>query len=52
VNTLTKRMPVPVAIDIALDRLPIAVEATAYFVVAADIPITDERSTAGSTARR
>jgi GAF domain-containing protein len=34
VDALASRMPVPVAIDVTVDRLPAAVEATAYFVVA------------------
>jgi signal transduction histidine kinase len=34
VDALAARMPVPVQIDVPLDRLPGAVEATAYFVVA------------------
>jgi signal transduction histidine kinase len=34
VDSLGSRMPVPVEIDVAVGRLPAAVEATAYFVVA------------------
>jgi signal transduction histidine kinase len=34
VGTLASRMPVPVEIDVSVGRLPAAVEATAYFVVA------------------
>ncbi|MEA2446036.1 MAG: hypothetical protein QOJ12_3328 [Thermoleophilales bacterium] len=34
VDMLAPRMPVPVEIDVPVDRLPAAVEATAYFVVA------------------
>jgi signal transduction histidine kinase len=34
VETLAARMPVPVEVTVAVDRLPAAVEATAYFVVA------------------
>jgi signal transduction histidine kinase len=34
VESLASRMPVPVDVEIAPDRLPAAVEATAYFVVA------------------
>jgi signal transduction histidine kinase len=34
VGALASRMPVPVEIDVSVDRLPTAVEATAYFVVA------------------
>jgi signal transduction histidine kinase len=34
VNTLASRSPVPVEIDLSVGRLPAAVEATAYFVVA------------------
>jgi signal transduction histidine kinase len=34
VEALATRMPIPVEIDIAVGRLPAAIEATAYFVVA------------------
>ena len=34
VDALASRMPVPIDIDVTVDRLPAAVEATAYFVVA------------------
>jgi signal transduction histidine kinase len=34
VNTLASRMSVPIEIDVTVGRLPAAVEATAYFVVA------------------
>jgi GAF domain-containing protein len=34
VNALASRMPVPVEVGVSVDRLPPAVEATAYFVVA------------------
>jgi signal transduction histidine kinase len=34
VDALTARMPIPVDVSIAVDRLPAAVESTAYFVVA------------------
>jgi signal transduction histidine kinase len=34
VGALASRMPVPVEIDVSVGRLPTAVEATAYFVVA------------------
>jgi signal transduction histidine kinase len=34
VDTLASRMPVPVEIDVSVGRLPTAVEATGYFVVA------------------
>jgi signal transduction histidine kinase len=34
VNALASRMPVPVEIEVSVGRLPIAIEATAYFVVA------------------
>jgi signal transduction histidine kinase len=34
VRTLARRMPVPVDVDVDVGRLPAAVEATAYFVVA------------------
>jgi signal transduction histidine kinase len=34
VDALASRMPVPVEIDVSVDRLPAAIEATAYFVVA------------------
>jgi signal transduction histidine kinase len=34
VEALTARMPIPVEVAVAVDRLPAAVESTAYFVVA------------------
>src|SRR4029079_9193587 len=34
VEALASRMPIPVDLDVSVDRLPTAVEATAYFVVA------------------
>ena len=34
IEALASRTPVPVAIDVPVDRMPAAVEATAYFVVA------------------
>jgi signal transduction histidine kinase len=34
VRALASRMPVPVSMEVAVDRLPLAVEATAYFTVA------------------
>jgi len=34
VETLVSRMPVPIECDLSVDRLPPAVEATAYFVIA------------------
>jgi signal transduction histidine kinase len=34
VDALASRMPLPVDIDVSVDRLPAAVEATAYFVIA------------------
>jgi signal transduction histidine kinase len=34
VRALASRMPVPVRMDVAVDRLPLPVEATAYFTVA------------------
>jgi PAS domain S-box-containing protein len=34
IETLAARTPVPVELDVAVDRLPAAIEATAYFVVA------------------
>jgi len=34
VEALASRMPIPVDLDVAVERLPTAVEATAYFVVA------------------
>ena len=34
VDALSSRMPVPVASEVSVERLPSAVEATAYFVVA------------------
>jgi PAS domain S-box-containing protein len=34
VDALASRTPVPVSADVSVDRLPLAVEATAYFVIA------------------
>jgi signal transduction histidine kinase/ketosteroid isomerase-like protein len=34
VDALASRMPMPIEIDVTVDRLPAAIEATAYFVVA------------------
>jgi signal transduction histidine kinase len=34
VDALASRMPVPIEIDVTVGRLPAAIEATAYFVVA------------------
>jgi PAS domain S-box-containing protein len=34
VDELASRMPVPISVDVSVDRLPLAVEATAYFVIA------------------
>jgi signal transduction histidine kinase len=47
VNALASRMPVPVEIDVAVGRLPAAVEATAYFVVAEALTNVAKHARAG-----
>ncbi|WP_081686061.1 GAF domain-containing protein [Candidatus Solirubrobacter pratensis] len=47
VDALASRMPVPVEIDVAVGRLPAAVEATAYFVVAEALTNVAKHACAG-----
>jgi signal transduction histidine kinase len=47
VAALASRMPVPVEIDVSVDRLPTAVEATAYFVVAEALTNVAKHARAG-----
>ncbi|MCW3062999.1 MAG: histidine kinase, partial [Solirubrobacterales bacterium] len=47
VNVLASRAPVPVDIDVPVGRLPAAVEATAYFVVAEALTNVAKHSRAG-----
>jgi signal transduction histidine kinase len=47
VDALAKRMPVPIEIDVTVGRLPSAVEATAYFVVAEALTNVAKHSHAG-----
>jgi PAS domain S-box-containing protein len=47
VAVLASRMPTPVDIDISVSRLPIAVEATAYFVVAEALTNVAKHARAG-----
>jgi signal transduction histidine kinase len=47
VDALASRMPVPVAIDVAVDRLPAPVEATAYFFVAEALTNVAKHARAG-----
>jgi GAF domain-containing protein len=47
VQALASRMPVPVEIDVSVGRLPIAVEATAYFVVAEALTNVAKHARAG-----
>jgi signal transduction histidine kinase len=47
VDTLASRMPVPVEIDVSVGRLPAAVEATAYFVVAEALTNVAKHARAG-----
>jgi signal transduction histidine kinase len=47
VDALAKRMPVPVEIDVSVGRLPTAVEATAYFVVAEALTNVAKHARAG-----
>jgi len=48
VEALASRMPVPVDIDVSVGRLPAAVEATAYFVVAEALTNTAKHARAQS----
>ena len=50
VNALAARMPVPVETDVAVDRLPAPVEATAYFVVAEALTNVAKHAHAGHAA--
>jgi signal transduction histidine kinase/CHASE3 domain sensor protein len=47
VTALASRAPVPVKIDVSVDRLPAAVEATAYFVVAEALTNVAKHARAG-----
>ena len=47
VTELASRTPVPVKIDVSVDRLPPAVEATAYFVVAEALTNVAKHASAG-----
>jgi signal transduction histidine kinase len=47
VDALASRMPVPVETDVSVGRLPTAVEATAYFVVAEALTNVAKHSGAG-----
>ena len=47
VEALASRMPVPVEIDVSVGRLPAAVEATAYFVVAEALTNVAKHARAG-----
>jgi signal transduction histidine kinase len=47
IDALGSRTPVPVAIDVSVDRLPAPVEATAYFVVAEALTNVAKHSSAG-----
>jgi signal transduction histidine kinase len=47
VDALASRTPVPVEIDVSVDRLPTAVEATAYFVVAEALTNVAKHARAG-----
>jgi signal transduction histidine kinase len=50
VDALASRMPVPVETDVAVGRLPAAVEATAYFVVAEALTNVAKHAQAGHAA--
>jgi signal transduction histidine kinase len=50
VDTLALRMPVPVENDVSVDRLPAAVEATAYFVIAEAMTNTAKHARARGAA--
>ena len=47
INALRSRTPVPVEIDVSVDRLPAPVEATAYFVVAEALTNMAKHASAG-----
>jgi signal transduction histidine kinase len=47
VDELASRTPVPVAVDVSVGRLPTAVEATAYFVVAEALTNVAKHARAG-----
>jgi signal transduction histidine kinase len=47
IDALGSRTPVPVEIDVSVDRLPALVEATAYFVVAEALTNVAKHSSAG-----
>jgi signal transduction histidine kinase len=50
IAALGSRTPVPVAIDVSVDRLPAPVEATAYFVVAEALTNVAKHAGAASAA--
>jgi PAS domain S-box-containing protein len=50
VDALASRMPVPVEMDVSVGRLPPAVEATAYFVVAESLTNVAKHARAGRAA--
>ena len=50
VEALATRMPVPVEVGVAAERLPAAVEATAYFVVAEALTNVAKHAHAGRAA--
>jgi signal transduction histidine kinase len=50
VDALASRMPVPVEVDVSVGRLPTAVEATAYFVVAEALTNVAKHARAGRAA--
>jgi PAS domain S-box-containing protein len=50
VNALASRMPVPVENDVSVGRLPVTVEATAYFVVAEALTNVAKHARAGRAA--
>ena len=47
IDALSSRAPVPVEIDVSVDRLPAPVEASAYFVVAEALTNVAKHSSAG-----
>ena len=51
-DALASRMPVPVKIDVSVGRLPAAIEATAYFVVAEALTnVAKHAKATGATVR-
>jgi signal transduction histidine kinase len=50
VNALVSRLPLPVTVDVAVDRLPAGIEASAYFVIAEALTNVVKHAGAGRAA--